>query len=69
MAEGKMKSLWGIASNLMALQANCNRDPKKHSAPFKPTEFNPFTQQKTEIIHDTKEAFQLMRKLWIGEKT
>ena len=31
MAEGRAKFEWGIASSMMALLANLNRDPKKES--------------------------------------
>jgi hypothetical protein len=64
MAEGKMEALWGIASSQMSLTANCNRDPKKRPTPFSPDEFNPLKKAKLAVIHDTKEAFAMMRTLW-----
>jgi hypothetical protein len=68
MAEGKMEMLWAIASNQMAMTANCNRDPKKRSSPFMPDEFNPLKRKKEVVIHDTKEAFALMKALWCKPK-
>ena len=40
MADGRAKFEWGIASSMMALLANLNRDPKKGKQ-FKPSDFNP----------------------------
>ena len=42
MQEAKCKDLWGHTSNLMALIANVNRDPKKGRA-CRPADFNPYT--------------------------
>lgn len=41
LAEARAKDAWGRTSALMALIANCHRDPKK-SRPLKPADFNPF---------------------------
>ncbi len=37
---GKNKQLWSVASTMMCLTANVNRDPKKRA--FKPSDFNPY---------------------------
>ena len=41
MAEGKARSEWSHTSAILALLANCHRDPKKHSRPFRPEDFDP----------------------------
>lgn len=41
MSEGRQRHDWGIASTLMALIANVQRDPKRSRA-LKPSEFDPF---------------------------
>ena len=41
MAEAKARERWSHTSSLMALIANCNRDPKRRARPFRPDEFNP----------------------------
>jgi len=40
MAEARQRAEWCQTSALMALLANCHRDPKK--SPVKPADFNPF---------------------------
>lgn len=47
-----MRAEWGHTSSMMALIANCNRDAKKQSKPYTPSDFDPFatkTQDKTSI--------------------
>lgn len=66
MADGRAKLEWGIASSAMALLANCNRS-SKGARTFRPEDFNPLLQAR-QIVHDTKEAFRLMKKLWVQDK-
>jgi hypothetical protein len=42
MAEGAQRERWGRQSAALAMMANCNRDPKRHASPYKPSEFDPF---------------------------
>jgi hypothetical protein len=44
MAEGRVKEAWTRESAFMAMFANANRDQKKKSTPFVPSDFNPFAQ-------------------------
>ncbi len=44
MAEAKARDEWSRTSALMALIANCHRDPKKTRA-LRPADFDPFAQQ------------------------
>ncbi len=41
MAEGRSRDEWARTSSLLAMIANCHRDPKKTRA-FKPADFDPF---------------------------
>ncbi len=43
MAEAKRQHDWHIASSVMALTAEINRDRKRRRKPFKPDDFNPYT--------------------------
>ena len=52
-------------SNLMALLANINRDPKK-SKPFKPTDFNPYYVEKKERVNDNQENMDVLRQAVVG---
>ena len=60
MADGRAKFEWGIASSLMALLANLNRDPKR-GKPLKPSDFNPFTPAPPKVVlrgEEMKEALK-----------
>ena len=41
MAEARQKVEWGQTASIMALLANCHRDPKKRPRPYTPDEFMP----------------------------
>ena len=43
MAEGRDRQCWNHTSQLLALIANANRDPKK-SRVFRPADFNPYAK-------------------------
>lgn len=49
MADAKARFEWGIASSVMALMANLQRDPKK-GKPLKPSDFNPFVPEPPKIV-------------------
>lgn len=40
-AEGRQAERWDHTATLLALQANCHRDPKRRSRPFEPADFHP----------------------------
>lgn len=46
MAEGRQVAEWGRTSSLMALLANCHRDPKRRSRPFQPADFSPYPERR-----------------------
>lgn len=46
MAGACRRDAWERTSWLLALIANCNRDPKKRNRPFTPDEFNPLAEKK-----------------------
>jgi len=45
MAEGRLAHDWARTSTVLALLANCHRDPKKTRA-FRPDDFNPVERQR-----------------------
>lgn len=52
----------------MALIANCNRDPKRRSAPYKPGEFSPFTPPPRQLTQAEKERIvEGIVKSWSGQ--
>ena len=46
MADARRQHDWNIASSVMALTAEINRDRKRRRKPFKPDDFNPYTAAK-----------------------
>lgn len=44
MAEGRSRASWGVASHVMALLANANRDSKRRPHPFEAADFNPYAE-------------------------
>jgi len=48
MSEAKQRDQWRHTSQLLALTANCNRDPKKQREPFTSDDFNPFSEVNTQ---------------------
>ena len=60
MAEAKQRDNWSHTSVILALTANCNRDPKKR--PFQPSDFNPFESAKKGKQRIDIEAMKAMFK-------
>jgi hypothetical protein len=46
MAEAKRQHDWNVASTIMALMAEMNRDRKRRRKPFRPDDFNPYVTRK-----------------------
>ncbi|MCP4248088.1 MAG: hypothetical protein GY778_13660 [bacterium] len=58
MTEGRAEEAWGRLASLLALTANCHRDPKR--SPFKVRDFNPMADRRPKAkvtIHDVKHWF------------
>ena len=51
MLEGRQRHDWSIASSLMAVIANANRDPKR-SRRLTPSDFDPFSTRQRRIKAD-----------------
>lgn len=63
MADGAQRGAWSIASAVMALIANCNRDSKSHPRPFTPDEFSPFAdknRKKKSAIPHSKQSMDML---------
>ncbi|HNO80463.1 MAG TPA: hypothetical protein PKN33_20640 [Phycisphaerae bacterium] len=60
MAEARTRDEWGRTSSLMALLANCNRDPKKTRA-YRPSDFDPFSKTGRSVKGD----FNLLREVFV----
>lgn len=60
MAEAKRQHDWNVASTLMALMAEMNRDRKRRRKPFRPDDFNPYADQKPIVARGTVEQAAAM---------
>lgn len=64
MADFRNREDWERTTNLMAMIANCNRDPKKHPRPFSPGDFGRYAGESgrsgSRIVVD-KDTIGLMR--------
>ncbi len=60
MAEAKRQHDWNVASTIMALMAEMNRDRKRRRKPFKPDDFNPYAEQKPIVARGTVEQAAAM---------
>ena len=67
MAEGRSREAWNHTAAVLAMLANCNRDPKKGKA-LGPADFHPYApRQRGPAIRVTKENITEMRAEFIGE--
>jgi hypothetical protein len=55
MAEAKREHDWNVASTIMALLAEMNRDRKRRRKPYRPDDFNPYADQKPIVAKATVE--------------
>lgn len=55
MAEAKRQHDWNVASTIMALMAEMNRDRKRRRKPFKPDDFNPYAEMRAIVAKGTVE--------------
>ena len=76
MAEGHGRDEWGRLSVLLALTANCHRDPKK-GRPLKPSDYDPylsttgrqaFGDERGEVVEVNRENIGLMKEAFLQQK-
>ena len=68
MAEGRDRQCWNHTSQLLALIANANRDPKKGRA-FRPSDFNPYARGKgRKGLPITKANIGVLRQVFVKKK-
>ena len=64
MAEGRGREMWGHTSAVLALLANCNRDPKKSRA-FSPADFNPYASRRRRGIPITAGNIDVLKRIFV----
>ena len=60
MAEARRQHDWNVASTIMALMAEMNRDRKRRRKPFRPDDFNPYADQKPIVARGSVEQAAAM---------
>jgi len=60
MAEGRDRQLWGHTSQVLAMIANVNRDPKKGRV-FRPSDFNPYAPRRPRGIPIRADNIHLLK--------
>jgi hypothetical protein len=72
MAEARRRHDWLVASHIMALVANCNRDPQRRRRPFDIVDFLPPDLRRHVRRSDgaplTREALHALRPLFEKER-
>lgn len=61
MAEGRGRSDWAMLSSLMALTANCHRDPKRRAQPFRAGDFSPYGEAAAKREPDIKAPISVLK--------
>ena len=67
MVKGRGRFEWGIASSMMALLVNLNRDPRK-GKPATPSDFNPFAPAPPKIILRGAEMKEALKAAFCRKK-
>lgn len=67
MAEGASRERWNHTASLMALLANCHRNPK-HSRLLKPTDFHPHPHAPTPISRP-KAEITVLKQVFVERRT
>jgi len=65
MAEGHGRDEWGRLSVLLALTANCHRDPKKGRA-LKPSDYDAFRRELDEVVEVDRENIGTLKQAFLS---
>jgi len=63
MAEGQSEEAWNHTASLLAMLANCHRDPRRSRA-FRPGDFHPHKRRRAGGVPLTAENLGLLRRLF-----
>jgi len=61
MTEGRTRADWGRTSSLMALIANCHRDPKRRPRPFTADDFTPGKRRRGQRVSVARLTDDILR--------
>jgi mitochondrial fission protein ELM1 len=69
LAEGQGRERWAHTSLVCSILANANRDPKKRRKPYKPDDFNPYSEtMREDYVVVNKDNIGLMKEAFTGRK-
>lgn len=63
MAEARCRERWNHTAALMALIANCHREPRKKPTPYKPADFHPYPKDPTPS--PAKASIQVLKAIFV----
>jgi len=64
MSEGRSEETWNHTAALLAMLANCHRDPKRSRA-FRPMDFHPHERRRRGGVPITTENLALLRRAFV----
>lgn len=66
MAEARCRERWSHTSVVLALLANCHRDPRKKPTPYKPADFNPYLRQRELPVR--KAPIEVLKQVFVDRR-
>jgi hypothetical protein len=67
MAESRSRERWNHTSSILALLANCHRDPKKGRR-LKPADFHPYQQANARRGPLPKAEFNVLKQVFVDRR-
>ncbi len=62
MAEARCRERWSHTAAVLALLANCHRDPRKKPTPYKPADFNPYQRRE---LPTHKASIDVLKRVFV----
>ncbi len=66
MAEARSRERWSHTSAVLALLANCHRDPRKKPTPYQPADFNPYQRRRERPVR--KASIQVLKQVFVDRR-
>jgi hypothetical protein len=66
MAEARCRERWSHTSAVLALLANCHRDPRKKPTPYKPADFNPYQRRRERTTHQA--SIEVLKRVFVDRR-
>jgi hypothetical protein len=66
MAEARCRERWEHTSVLLALIANCHRDPRRKPTPYKPADFNPYQSRQEPLVQTV--PIEVLKQVFVDRR-